>query len=110
MEDLKRTLKESCEASSGPVGDLDNSLENTSSHFRINESLYSSSALAPGLSINKGRAEIEAGIKRLTKGKTLKKHVREQHFIVRDLILALSLCHNVTPVFPDPHDKQKKEL
>ncbi len=36
--------------------------------------------------------------------------MREQHFIVRDLILALSLCHNVTPVYPDPLDRSHKEL
>lgn len=36
--------------------------------------------------------------------------MREQHFIVRDLILALSLCHNVTPVFPDAKDRSYKEL
>jgi phospholipid-translocating ATPase len=29
---------------------------------------------------------------------------------VRDLILALSLCHNVTPVFPEKNDRSKKEL
>ncbi len=110
MEDLKRTLKESCDASNGPMGDLDNSLDNTSSHFRINESLYSASALNPRLTLNKERDETEAGARKQAKGKTLKKHVREQHFIVRDLFLALSLCHNVTPVFPDPIDRQKKEL
>jgi len=29
---------------------------------------------------------------------------------VRDLILSLSLCHNVTPVYPDEDDPQKKEF
>ena len=35
---------------------------------------------------------------------------REHHFVVRDLILALSLCHNVTPVYPDGDDQTKKEF
>jgi len=35
---------------------------------------------------------------------------REHHFVVRDLILALSLCHNVTPVYPDANDQTKKEF
>jgi hypothetical protein len=38
-----------------------------------------------------------------------RKKRREQHFIVRDLILALALCHNVTPVFPDENEPLKKE-
>ena len=43
-------------------------------------------------------------------GKKPKKQRREQHFVTRDLILALSLCHNVTPVYPDAQDPLKKEL
>ena len=35
---------------------------------------------------------------------------RDQHYVVRDLILALSLCHNVTPVYPDADDPDKKEF
>ena len=35
---------------------------------------------------------------------------RDQHFVVRDLILALSLCHNVTPVYPDADDPTKKDF
>lgn len=30
--------------------------------------------------------------------------------MVRDFITALALCHNVTPVFPDEFDKNKKEF
>ena len=26
------------------------------------------------------------------------------HYVVRDLMLSLSLCHNVTPVYPDEDD------
>jgi len=35
---------------------------------------------------------------------------REQHYVVRDLILALCLCHNVTPVYPDATQPTKKEF
>jgi len=35
---------------------------------------------------------------------------RDQHYVVRDLILSLSLCHNVTPVYPDEHNPSKKEF
>jgi len=35
---------------------------------------------------------------------------RDQRYVVRDLILALCLCHNVTPVYPDENDKTKKEF
>lgn len=30
--------------------------------------------------------------------------------MVRDLILALSLCHNVTPVYPDSQNRSRKEF
>jgi hypothetical protein len=39
-----------------------------------------------------------------------KKARREQHFIVRDLIMALALCHNVTPTYPDALNPSYKEL
>ena len=35
---------------------------------------------------------------------------REQHYIVRDLFLALSLCHNVTPVYPNADDPTEKDF
>ena len=35
---------------------------------------------------------------------------RDQHYVVRDLILALSLCHNVTPVYPNADDPNEKEF
>lgn len=35
---------------------------------------------------------------------------REQKYVIRDLILALCLCHNVTPVYPDENDPTKKEF
>ena len=35
---------------------------------------------------------------------TRKNKRREQHYIVRDMITCLALCHNVTPTYPDPND------
>lgn len=35
---------------------------------------------------------------------------RDHHFVVRDLILALSLCHNVTPVYPNADDPSEKDF
>ena len=40
--------------------------------------------------------------------KTTKK--REQYNIVKDLMLALNLCHNVTPVYANPDDPKDKSL
>jgi len=34
---------------------------------------------------------------------------RSQHDIVRDMFLALTLCHNVTPVYPDENDRSVKD-
>ena len=38
------------------------------------------------------------------------KRRRDQNFVVRDLITALALCHNVTPVYPDENDPTLKEF
>ena len=35
---------------------------------------------------------------------------REQSNVVRDTITALAVCHNVTPVYPDEHDKSIREF
>ena len=34
---------------------------------------------------------------------------REQHYMVRDLVTCLALCHNVTPTYPDPSDPTKRD-
>lgn len=34
---------------------------------------------------------------------------RDLSCVVRDLVLALALCHNVTPTFPDQNDKNNVE-
>lgn len=35
---------------------------------------------------------------------------RDQQYICRDFVTALALCHNVTPTFPDEHDKSIVEF
>ena len=35
---------------------------------------------------------------------------RDNSEVLKDLILALDLCHNVTPVYPDEKDQSKKEF
>lgn len=35
---------------------------------------------------------------------------REQHYMVRDMISCLALCHNVTPTYPDPNDPTIREF
>jgi len=44
------------------------------------------------------------------KYKKIRNKRREEHYVVRDLMLAISLCHNVTPVYPDNKTTQKKEF
>jgi magnesium-transporting ATPase (P-type) len=36
--------------------------------------------------------------------------MRDPNQVVRDFITALILCHNVTPVYPDEFNPEKKEL
>jgi hypothetical protein len=35
---------------------------------------------------------------------------RDTTFIVRDLVTALAVCHNVTPVYPSDEDPDYKEF
>lgn len=42
--------------------------------------------------------------------KNKRKKNREVEFVARDLITALSLCHNVTPAYPDPNDDSIREF
>ena len=39
-----------------------------------------------------------------------KRKRRDQEYICRDFVTALALCHNVTPTFPDEHDKSIVEF
>ena len=78
--ELQTMLQESCAESQGPYGDVQTNDQET----------------------------INTGIQADGKKKRFKK--REQKYVVRDMILALCLCHNVTPVFPDANDPTKKEF
>lgn len=80
MPDLKQMMDENCTKYDGPMADLS------------------------GLVRKKSDSQKNP---KQTK-KTNKR--REQQFVVRDLITCLGLCHNVTPVFPDPSDKSVKEF
>ena len=39
-----------------------------------------------------------------------RKNRREQHYMVRDLITCLALCHNVTPTYPDPENPTVRDF
>jgi magnesium-transporting ATPase (P-type) len=80
---LKNMVRECCERYAGPMGDL--SVDGND----------------------------KRGSMRLIDNKTKKKRrlqTREEFCIVKDLILALTLCHNVTPVYHAQPDRPKKEL
>lgn len=81
-EELKNLLIESCNESQGPYGDIEIFNEHEHKHL----------AHSPD-GAQEQKQEKKRGFKR-----------REQKYVVRDLILALCLCHNVTPVFPDEND------
>lgn len=80
--DLQSMLQESCAESQGPYGDIQT--ESTDL-------------------LNTAQAQVTSGGK-----KRFKK--RDQKYVIRDMILALCLCHNVTPVYPDEADPTKKEF
>ena len=46
----------------------------------------------------------------INKGTRKNNKRREQHYMVRDLITCLALCHNVTPTYPDPNDQSIREF
>lgn len=84
LDDMKKQLKESCSYGTGPYGEIkgknDTTLEDDADEVQ------------------------EPRGKRKGRGRGRGGFGREHHFVVRDLILALSLCHNVTPVYPDADD------
>ena len=80
IEDLQNELKNACGRSLGPFGDV--KMDTT-----IQEN-------------------------RQTTGPTKKRKklgAREQSDVLKDLILALDLCHNVTPVYPNEDDPTEKD-
>lgn len=81
--EMKKQLLESCKIGQGPYGEIRHS------------------GIGDGESEDSG-AQI---IARKRKRRGIGGFGREHHFCLRDLILALSLCHNVTPVYPDEDDR-----
>jgi phospholipid-translocating ATPase len=109
IADLKEMLIKSCRASSGPCGDVDAAnhqegqqifpqINAVAGHLKMKQKKLKKAAAPP----MQPQAQISS-----EKGRKKRK---DQHFIIRDLILALSLCHNVTPVYPDEADPLKKEF
>mmetsp|Transcript_10724 Transcript_10724/g.13382 ORF Transcript_10724/g.13382 Transcript_10724/m.13382 type:complete len:224 (-) Transcript_10724:1766-2437(-) len=87
LDDMKKQLLESCRHGQGPYGEV--------RHMNsTGDDDEDSIQVAPRKRKGRGRGGFG----------------REHHFVVRDLILALSLCHNVTPVYPDADDPTKKEF
>jgi phospholipid-translocating ATPase len=76
-------LDENCQKHNGPMGDYE---------------IASSAIPMSGRNNNGG------------KGKSKKGNRREQHYVVRDLVTCLALCHNVTPTYPDPDDPTVREF
>lgn len=83
MPDLRAMLLENCQQSrdAGPMADL----------VGKQDELTDRQVAKPGKGKKKG------GLR------------RDQGCVVRDLITALALCHNVTPTFPNPEDKNVVE-
>jgi len=84
---MRQTLLTSCNISKGPCGETKSSTDQS-----VDED---ESGVALSARKKKGRGRGGYG--------------REQHYVVRDLFLSLSLCHNVTPVYPYANDRNKKE-
>ena len=88
LDDVEDLLKQSYKDPAGPCGDIQHS-------FMQDEEQNSNSQILQ---------------KKSKKGKDVKKgNRRNQQFVVRDLILALSLCHNVSPTYPNAEDPTYKE-
>jgi len=81
LQDMEDILTASCSESQGPMGDM--------------------------TLMEQGILSSEEHVK---KQKTMRKKRREEHYVMRDLVLALSLCNNVTPVYPDSNNAHKKEF
>lgn len=85
LPDLKAMLDDNCQKFEGPAGDL---------AIRSKANQESQNPKNPLQKSNNNK-----------RGKS-----RDQNFIVRDLITALALCHNVTPTYPDPSDPSIRDF
>ena len=84
-------LDENCQRHEGPMGDMDDS-RGGASYRPIEENNMLNTAINKSGNARKNNKR------------------REQHYMVRDLITCLALCHNVTPTYPDPNDTSIKEF
>ena len=85
LKDMQALLEENCQNGGvGPMNDL---------------------TLDPETGETTFKAEVSAAGAR--KGRKVR---REQQNVVRDTMTALALCHNVTPVYPDEHDRSVREF
>jgi phospholipid-translocating ATPase len=75
-------LDENCQKHNGPMGDYE----------------IASSAIPMSARNNNGKVKSKKGNR------------REQHYVVRDLVTCLALCHNVTPTYPDRDDPTVREF
>lgn len=80
INDLEALLLKGCQHG-GPAVDLDMSIDDSQQQINLKK--------------NKKKSLLDQSLNQGVK----KSRRREQHYVVKDLILALSLCHNVTPVY-----------
>eukprot|EP00347_Sterkiella_histriomuscorum_P018769 403344250 len=105
-DDLKQLLAQNCASFDYPCSDVNPAL-----NFESNQQLFSTSINSPTQA-----AELETQInmsfieRKSTTSRRNTSSRREQASIVRDFITALAVCHNVTPVFPDPDKPDYKEF
>ncbi|TNV85311.1 hypothetical protein FGO68_gene5532 [Halteria grandinella] len=92
LPDLKSMLDENCLKHNGPMGDLVAAMQLEN---QLTYSLNTESNSGGGANNKKGRKNPKR---------------REQHYMVRDLVTCLALCHNVTPTYPDPSDLSIREF
>jgi len=80
LNELQQELTENCKLGTGPMSDL----FTTTSATNVQNS-----------------QQFHMGHKSKRRG---------QQYICRDFVTALALCHNVTPTFPDEHDRSIVEF
>jgi len=78
VDELKRLLKKNCDKNVGPLADVEQKVM--------------------GSNVSSSKDLFELSVKK-------RQFKRDKDFIVRDIITALVLCHNVTPIFDDNGEK-----
>ena len=90
LDDLRETLHKGFTESNGPCGDI-----NKGGDFSFESETVSKRS---------------KGHKSKSSNQKTGKRNRDLHYVIRDLMLALVLCHNVTPTFPKEEDPNYKEF